>query len=415
MHTSPPPLHLRPYDRDRDLDAIKRMWREVGWVSDDDEAALVEQFFAAGRALVHEQAGEAESACHVTRGTIRYASPHRTTDLSMAGVTAVTTSLVARKQGAPRRLLAQMLAEEAADGIAVAALGMFEQGFYDTLGFGTGAYDHQFTFDPTTLQVDTPYRVPSRVRPDDYEAVHAAMVGRLRGHGGITLESPLLAKCEMGWTKPPFGLGYRDDRGNLTHFVFGDAKDEHGPYKIHWMAYETLDQLFELLALVKSLGDQVHTVQMMEPQHVQFQDLLRQPFRNSERAYGTGFHKSAAWFQIRVLDLGACLAAASFADEVRFNLDLHDPAVDHLPRGIEWTGTAGSYVVTIGRESGAEPGTDPTLPILRGGVGPFTRMLFGVRPASVLAATTDLDGPEDLLRSLDTVIHLPPPHVGWDF
>jgi hypothetical protein len=42
-------------------------------------------------------------------------------------------------------------------------------------------------------------------------------------------------------------------------------------------------------------------------------------------------------------------------------------------------------------------------------------MLFGVRPASVLAATTDLEGPPELLQALDSVIRLPPPYVGWDF
>lgn len=409
------PSSIRPYDKARDLQAVTRMWREVGWVGDKDEEALVEPFFDVGRALVHVQDGAAESACHVTRGTIRYRSPLRTTDLSMAGVTAVTTSHVARKQGAPRRLLAQMLAEEAADGMAVAALGMFEQGFYDTLGFGTSAYEHRFKFDPTTLLVDANYRTPSRVAVEDHEAVHTCMVGRLRGHGGVTLEADAIVRCELGWTAKPFGLGYRDESGALTHFVFGETEGENGPYKINWMAYQTIEQLHELLALIRSLGDQVHTVQMMEPEHVQFQDLLRQPFRNGERAYGTGFHQSAAWFQIRILDLAACLEAAAFSDEVRFNLDLTDPAVDHLPSGVEWAGSGGHYVVTLGRKSGCEAGTDDTLPTLRSGVGPFTRMLFGVRPASVLANTTSLAGPADLLADLDAVVHLDPPRTGWDF
>jgi len=403
---------IRPYDKARDLDAITRVWREVGWISDDDEAAFVEPFFDAGRTLVYEQDGAAESACHITGGTIRY----QRRDLSMAGVTAVTTSRVARKQGAPRRLLARMLAEEAADGMQVAGLGMFEQGFYDTLGFGTGTYDHRFKFDPTTLLVDRPFRVPSRIGKGDFEAVHACMIGRLRGHGGVTLESPLLLKCELGWLGTPFGLGYRDDDGNLTHFVYGEAKDENGPYEIAWCGYQTVDQLFELLALVKSLGDQVHTVQVMEPEHVQFQDLLSQPFRNTMKATGTGFHHAASWFQLRVLDLAGCVGAAEFpGGEVAFNLDLHDPAVDHLPDGVDWSGTAGNFVVTLGTKSGAEPGTDAALPTLSGGVGPFTRMLFGIRPASVLAATTDLEAPAELLDALDAVIHLPSFHVGWDF
>ena len=75
----------------------------------------------------------------------------------------------------------------------------------------------------------------------------------------------------------------------------------------------------------------------------------------------------------------------------------------------------GRYVVTLGRSSGCEPGSADGLPTLRSSVGPFSRMLWGVRPASVLANSTELDGPADLLAALDRVIHLPPPVAGWDF
>ncbi|GIT39439.1 MAG: hypothetical protein Ct9H300mP8_06350 [Gammaproteobacteria bacterium] len=56
----------------------------------------------------------------------------------------------------------------------------------------------------------------------------------------------------------PFGLGYFDGSdGELTHFIWGEAEEENGPYGIEWIAYRTTDQLFELLALIRSLGDQV--------------------------------------------------------------------------------------------------------------------------------------------------------------
>ena len=32
---------LRDFDYAQDLPAVKRIWREVGWIDDDDEEALV--------------------------------------------------------------------------------------------------------------------------------------------------------------------------------------------------------------------------------------------------------------------------------------------------------------------------------------------------------------------------------------
>lgn len=403
---------FRPYEKARDLDAVRRMWREVGWTTSDHELAIVEPFFDVGRTLVYEQDGAAEAACHITPGAIRY----QDRDLRLAGVTAVTTSHVARRQGVARRLLAQMLAEEAAGGAQVAALGIFDQGFYDQVGFGTSAYGHRFRFDPTTLQVDRRFRVPVRLTVDDHEAMHAAMCARLRGHGGMVLDPPTLLRCELSWDEQTFGFGYRDDRGELTHFVHGKIEGENGPYKVNWVAYREPEQLLELLALLRSLGDQVHEVVMDEPPHLQLQDVLRTPFRDGTRTRGTGFQQSAAWMQLRILDLVGCVEAGRFpGHEVAFNLDLHDPAVDHLPPGIEWEGTAGRFVVTLGASSRCERGEREGLPTLTAGVGAFTRMLFGVRPASVLAVTTDLDGPAELLGALDRTVCLPPPHSGWDF
>jgi len=82
---------------------------------------------------------------------------------------------------------------------------------------------------------------------------------------------------------------------------------------------------------------------------------------------------------------------------------------------MEWSGTAGMYVVTLGSPSSCSPGHAAGLPTLRAGVGALSRMLLGVREASVLAVSTDLDGDPQLLRALDRVIQLPPPDVGWDF
>ncbi|MCH8175378.1 MAG: hypothetical protein IIC59_09385 [Proteobacteria bacterium] len=60
------------------------------------------------------------------------------------------------------------------------------------------------------------------------------------------------------WLETDFGLGCRDDLGGLTHFVWGERKEESGPYKVGYLAYRDREQFWELLALLKGLGDQIH-------------------------------------------------------------------------------------------------------------------------------------------------------------
>jgi len=53
--------------------------------------------------------------------------------------------------------------------------------------------------------------------------------------------------------------------------------------------------------------------------------------------------------------------------------------------------------------------------VLDASVGAFTRLWLGVRPASGLAITDDLAGPDDLLAQLDASLRLPTPQAGWSF
>ena len=79
----------------------------------------------------------------------------------------------------------------------------------------------------------------------------------------------------MTWdAKGVFGRGFRDDDGLLTHFVVCKPKDEHGPYYLAFMAYETYDQFIELLSLIKSLSVQVHGIRIADPPNIQLQDFL---------------------------------------------------------------------------------------------------------------------------------------------
>ncbi|MCZ6887373.1 MAG: GNAT family N-acetyltransferase, partial [Gammaproteobacteria bacterium] len=234
-------MEILEYDHQRDLESVKRIWKEVGWVQTDEQAGQLNHFFSVGDAVVLHIDGEAECAVHSTPGAMR----HGDTDLKLGAVTAVTTSRIARKLGAARKLTARILARQAQSGCEVSALGMFDQGFYDQVGFGTGSYSHYFKFDPTTLRVDGGIRPPKRLTKEDWPAISDAMRSRLRGHGGCVLDPPEIVRSQIGWTENPFGLGYFDVKA-LTHFIWGEAKTEHGPYIVSLMGYRNTDQLFEL-------------------------------------------------------------------------------------------------------------------------------------------------------------------------
>jgi len=50
----------------------------------------------------------------------------------------------------------------------------------------------------------------------------------------------------------------------MSHFIWGEMKNGHGPYEITARAYQNDQQLMELLALIRSLGDQVNSIKMLE-------------------------------------------------------------------------------------------------------------------------------------------------------
>lgn len=411
-------MTIRDYDPDKDYPAVRRIWKEVGWIQDEEtQGQYVDQFFrVANDALVATIDGEAECAVHSTHGEMRYQDQ----DLKLGGVSGVTTSRISRKLGFASELTARLLARQAEAGMEVSALGMFEQGFYNKLGFGTGSYEQWIRFDPATLTVDQQFRPPKRLYARDFELVHHAMCHRSRGHGGVLLFPPEMIRMELSMLDNPFGLGYFDGPGkSLSHFIFGNARGEHGPYTIKWRGWQNGAQLLELLALIKSLGDQVNQISMLEIGEIQLQDLLKQPFRTRRATRDGEFaneSKSFAYWQLRILDLPACLAKTRLnTPPVRFNLELTDPAETYLAKGSNWRGIAGNYVVQLGETSEAGKGRDASLPTLKATVNAFSRMWFGIRPASSLAITDQLEADQDLLRALDRTVRLPTAHMGWDF
>ena len=191
MTTDRVPPDIRAYAPERDFAAVARIWREVRWIDpgDDNEKPLTD-FLANGAAEVGLANGEAECLVHRTLGDITY----DTEQLPLVAITAVTTSQIGRKQGFATAMTARALRHGADAGAAVAALGMFEQGFYNRFGFGTGGADHFVTFDPSTLRVDhVPYRSPVRLGVDDLPDMFQTVQRRHRHHCAVTLDS-----CEPG-------------------------------------------------------------------------------------------------------------------------------------------------------------------------------------------------------------------------
>jgi hypothetical protein len=233
------------------------------------------------------------------------------------------------------------------------------------------------------------------------------------------LTSKAVTRVDAELTKGGFGLGYFDQAtGRMTHHFYGRAKGENGPYSIYWIAYETHAQLLELFRIIKSLGDQIHAVWLIEPPGLYVQDFLKQPFKHRRMTRKAELEQNmagAAFSQLRICNLEECLAKTSVptTDPIRFNLELVDPIEELLADRKGWRGISGEYTVQLGSVSYAKKGSEPGLPLLVAGVGAFTRLWMGVLPATGLALTEELNGPPELLIRLDRELRIPTPHFDW--
>jgi len=412
-------MTFRLYEPERDYDAACRVWLETGWITKEQvDKGLLKHFLVGSRAWVADVDNQAECLVIATPGQMRYLDD----DLDFCCISGVTTSRIARKAGFATRLTAQAVADGAASGAMVAGLGMFEEGFYSRLGFGTGGYEIWMTFDPAQLVVPAGPRPPKRIGPDDWPAVHASLLARHRGHGGCNLTPEGVTRADLLWAETGFGLGFFDGpAGELTHHVWFSTKDVgQGPYHVGWLTWQSGEQLREVLGVLRALCDQVHSVAMREPAGIQLQDFILQPFKQRSMTKKSQHEaKASAWagWQMRICDLPACMARTHLpiAQPVRFNLTLADPIGDFLPADAPWRGCGGRYVVTLGPDSAAEEGHDASLPAMEASVGAFTRMWLGVRPSSGLAVSDEITAPAELLHALDRALRLPNPRPDWDF
>lgn len=407
-------MKYRIYDPKKDKEAVHRIWEETGWIEGKNYEPMDSQI-ENGRTIVADLNGEPECLVVSAFGDIKYQDEFL--KLSMVG--GVTTSFVARKQNLAKRLTATKIALDALDGGEVCGLGIFEQGFYNLLGFGNGAMEHFFRIAPTILKVKGKHRVPSRLTKEDWKKVHQSRVNRLRNHGSCVIPFEY-TKAEMFWSESGFGLGYFDKKGNLTHHFWATGKGkENGPLRIEWLAYQTKEQFWELISLLQSLGDQIHLISIDEPPNIQFQDLIENPFAiknwTHKAIYENRFTTISYW-QMRILNLEKCVAKTHFSGKsVKFNLCLNDPIGKFLDSDLAWKGISGDYVVEFGEESKAKKGTNKNLPTLKASVGAFTRLWLGILSASSLSFTDKFSANEKLIKDLDNLIKLPIPRPDWQF
>jgi hypothetical protein len=295
---------------------------------------------------------------------------------------------------------------------------MFDQGFYNRLGYGTGVYENWIAFDPAWLADLPAPAVPERFDVRNYRLIHQSRLERRKCHGAVDLLPPELTKVDMVLLKNTFCLGYKTGK-SISHCVVMFCSDvEQGPYKVMCLVYKTLPQLRELLAVIKSLSDQIRQVRLREPREIQIQDFLHKPFQlqnvSRKGQFEAGVRTDAYW-QIRILNLEECITAMKCTKEVRFNLVVEDPVERFLPAKSVWKGCGGAYTVSLGAKSTMKNGTAEGLETLHASINDFSRYWLGVQSAEALNVTGKFDGSGKLLEELDAANDLPSPDPDWDY
>jgi len=409
-------ISFREYDPQWHIQDAALLWKEVGWLRPGVHENDLHAWLASCSGLISDHAGRPECVAMALSGNLRYLLR----DIPLSIVAAVITGYPARCGGLAAKLTTQLLARERIRGALVSSLGMFEQGYYNRLGFGSGCYEHFVSFDPSRIRVNARPRPCVRLERKDLPRLHESRLRRLRRHGSINIENPDFTFWRGVNPAGGFGLGYECDDGTISHHLWlHPDNDRADSFTVSWLAYSNMTQFLELLALIKSLASQWNLATIMEPPGIQMQDVLDHPIRNRIISRNSDYEqniRSRAWWQCRILDMRGCLKLTALpVDEFRFHLTLSDPIEEFLDRREPWSGESGEYVVTLGPECDIRQGVDRSLPTLACSIGAFTRMWLGALPASGLAVTDDLYGLPELLEKLDRAFALPRPLPDWLF
>ena len=410
-------LQVVVYDETLHKAGAQLVWHDCGWSDKVDACELLDTFFDLGPTWVGIRDEAVQSVVHTAAATLRY----QQSDIRLQAVTGVTTSLQARRGGVAAKTLAHAMAAGAVNGVVVSALGIFDQGFYDRLGYGSLDIMRLIRFDPKDIRVDATARSPLRFTEKDVDEIHAARSRRWLRHGGIHFDSAKRTLADMQECTHGIGFGYRDhpDR-SISHMIWFSRKEaENGPFRVIFTVWETREQLRELMAFLHSLADQVHLVVMEEPPGIALQDFIHRPLRSraitEKSKYETGI-TAMTYQQARIVNLPAAIAAMSMrVPSLAFNLNVTDPITPYLPKDAPWSGCAGQYTIRVGEKSTIKTGHTDGLETLSADIGAFSRLWLGSRTATALAVTSHFDGPDSLLRALAACICLPVPRFDWNF
>jgi hypothetical protein len=249
--------------------------------------------------------------------------------------------------------------------------------------------------------------------------MHECRCRRKRFHGGCNLNGSGETKATTIWQEHGFGLGFENEKGMLTHFLWIKPKGEHGPYNVWFTGWETHEQFIELLSVLKSLSDQIHGLRMADPPRLELQDFLVRPHATRRARRGGDFDTdvvSQVWMQCRILDLPVCIGSMKLSGEpISFNLKLTDPIEKYLPEDSSWRGVGGDWIICIGEVSSATMGSDPALQAASCTVNDLSRIWFGASTAESVSVTGNFVGDPKLIESIDNIVRIPAPVVDWDF
>lgn len=407
---------FREYHKDRDRDAIVRIWLECGWIEDEKKDKLALDYFTSGsNCQVIETDGSAECLIILSSGKMKFGPK----DLTLAAISSVTVSRILRKQGATPKLMASMIRDEIKKGTTIAGLGMFEQGFYNRLGFATMAYENWYSFDPAKLKIYKKGQPPVRITNEDYSDAFQCYSHASKHQGFVSLDPPGLFRAEMMWTKHGFGLGYKKN-GKLSHYLWMGTEDsEKGPYTVHWMAYSSWNQFLELMGIIKSLEEQVRTIRMKEPVYIQLQDFIEKPFQLQTITKDSQFEssiKAAAYQQLRICNLESAIGAVTYKGKpFSFNITLSDPINNYLDNEDTILNCQGDFTISIGEKSNIVRGHNNDLPLVKGTINGFSRLWIGVLPARTIGLVEDIQIDPSLIQKLERAFYNRDVRSGWDY
>lgn len=410
-------MGIAVYDPSLHLEDCLLTWKDAGWLAKGLEKAA-EEFIGAGSALVGLENGKAVALATSGKGSFHHCLHGG--ELPFCAVKSVNVAFHGRKLGYAARLTSALLAEAGERGDACAGLGMFEQGFYDRLGFANMPYWNSLQLRPSDIAIQGEMSSrPVRLAAEDWEEIHRNRTQRYRCHGSLNLSSAT-TKASIGFSPGCFALGFRNRAGELTHHVFFEKiSGEHGPALTGWLVFSNHEQFRDLMILLKSMGDQIDLVRISEPPGLQLQSLVKKPLSARRRTLSAPRERaevrSLAWTQCRILSPTGCIDGMNCPGKpCSFNLILHDPIEEHLEGRGSWRGCSGEYTVNLSSGSCVESGLSRGLQLLECSVNAFSMLWSGSTRASLLPYLFSVNAPVELLEDIEQSMPMPEPFYDWE-